>query len=233
MSIFSVRVPAKWVLAGEHAVLRGAEAIALPHPELGLWLRFEPGGSVLRVANAESEAMVREALELAGVAPPNGALTIESTIPRGAGLGSSAAFAVALASWLAPEPDRQRFAKAIEDRLHGGTSSGMDVAVVLSGKPIRFRKGEPAVALELARLPRFTLHDTGVRSLTSACIAKVAELHARDAGEAERIDQQMIQAGLLRWPVCVPATATGSRMGCDWPRIASRAGGSSRRKRGG
>ena len=39
-SDFSTRIPGKWVLAGEHSVLRGASAIALPHPEFSLAFDF-------------------------------------------------------------------------------------------------------------------------------------------------------------------------------------------------
>ena len=39
---FQTTFPAKWVLTGEHAVLRGVIAIALPHPRFHLRLRFEP-----------------------------------------------------------------------------------------------------------------------------------------------------------------------------------------------
>ncbi len=39
-SSFETRVPAKWVLTGEHSVLRGATALAFPYPALSLNLFY-------------------------------------------------------------------------------------------------------------------------------------------------------------------------------------------------
>src|SRR5947209_5983562 len=43
VSVERFSVPGKWVLAGEHTVLRGGRAVALPHPSFGLELEFTPG----------------------------------------------------------------------------------------------------------------------------------------------------------------------------------------------
>src|SRR5687768_1294377 len=109
MMLFETKVPGKWVLSGEHAVLRGATAVALPHPEFSLSLKFDdratdgfridqtflsPELSVLL------EGWIHEIFDQHSEKIPSGLLTIQSTIPMGAGLGSSAALCVGLARWM-------------------------------------------------------------------------------------------------------------------------------------
>lgn len=195
---FQSKVPGKWVLAGEHAVLRGAAAIALPHPELGLSLRFEPGpaGGGIEVLPSEGAEPILEIIAaLPEAGQISGRLEIESTIPWGAGLGSSAALCVALARWFsgplglsaAALPD---FATKLENRFHG-KSSGMDIAVILAGEPVRFLRGQNAVPLGIRRLPKFTFHDTGLRARTSLCVAQV-EVYLREHAErGAYLDQLM------------------------------------------
>ncbi len=208
---FSVEVPGKWVLAGEHAVLRGATAIALPHPEARLKLSFEPaahGG--LDVAPAEARAVVLELVDSIAesreaegysFSRPSGNLAIESTIPMGAGLGSSAALCVALSRWLR-EPlglersDVPELATRLEHRFHG-RSSGMDVAVIAAAEPVSFVMGRGSRPLAIKRLPKFTFHDTGLRCRTSECVYRVEKLREETPVEAMKIDELMSEASRL------------------------------------
>lgn len=245
---FEVTVPGKWVLAGEHAVLRGAMAIALPLEQFKLTLRFTPNKSgeglvvsPLVVFPAETGPIIvdviREFRDICNVGAVgqldlSGFLEIQSTIPIGAGLGSSAAFCVAITKWLAsftsiPKEKWQEIATTLECRFHG-KSSGMDVAVIISGKPIVFTRNQ-SVGLEsdsrvlnLRRIPKFTFHDTGVRALTSECIAKVEKLKAKDPEKAKQLDAMMDAAarkaydGLLLYDSeagTVPGTVPGSMPG--------------------
>lgn len=198
-SPFRIRVPGKWVLAGEHSVLRGAAAVALPHPELGLELEFEPReGSGLVVEPGDAESLIREVLAGVGVVEVPGRLEIKSTIPVGAGFGSSAALCVAITRWLSEplqvaEERWTEFATELEHRFHG-QSSGMDVAVIAAATPIVFLRGMGATPLGVRSLPRFTFHDTGLRARTSECVAKVERFLQAQPIEAARIDEQMAQA---------------------------------------
>lgn len=211
---FSCSVPGKWVLAGEHAVLRGASAVALPHPELGLKLRFEPdrSRSGLRIDSAGDSAAVRELIESVreswgeeqgrSFEMPSGTLTIQSTIPIGAGLGSSAALCVAMTRWFA-EPlrlldarEQGEFATRLEHRFHG-RSSGMDIAVISAGEPISFGMTLGPKSLGVRRLPRFTFHDTGLRARTSECVYRVEKFREEEPTAAMRIDEAMAEASRL------------------------------------
>ena len=172
-----IEVPAKWVLTGEHAVLKGASAIALPHPEYSLKLKYEPGeGLYVNWPEGDPKPvpeLILKTCHLTKQKIPQGTLTIESNIPHGAGLGSSAALCVAITKLFT---DRNVFETAteLEDFFHG-KSSGMDVAVVYAEAPIVFKMGGKPDILKVD-LPKFTFHDTGLRSLTKECVAKVNRL---------------------------------------------------------
>jgi diphosphomevalonate decarboxylase len=212
---FHTRVRGKWVLAGEHAVLRGANALALPHPEFALELDYIPAASggpeVIEVVPSSAQTVITEILQSvldSSMAQPSGKLEIKSSIPIGAGLGSSAALCVAMGRWLAPilgittSAGLQEFATRLEHRFHG-KSSGMDVAAIVAGEPIAFSmpsatKGTGGAApLGIQKLPKFTFHDTGLRARTSDCVAKVEKLREKDAALAAKLDEQMSAASNL------------------------------------
>jgi mevalonate kinase len=201
--MFETFVPGKWVLTGEHAVLRGAAAIALPHPEYGL--RFQ--AEMAPESHFEPETMepVLQKLfslsaELLGRSDvPSVGIRVHNAIPLGAGLGSSAALCVAVTRFLSAQGwiNREKIAEhatRLEDHFHG-KSSGMDVAATHAGRPILFTRGQAPEPLELSELPTFTFHDTGLRMETKKCIAQVQELRERDPVRAEILDQRMCDAG--------------------------------------
>ncbi len=202
---FSTEVPGKWVLAGEHTVLRGGRAIALPHPTFKLQLEFRPGETHLSVEPDLGLLVVQDLLRIAKSwlssktssewSAPRGKLQITSSIPFGAGLGSSAALSVAVARWILSSFGLDRsmerdLARELENRFHG-KSSGMDVAVVSIGEPILFSMIEGAVGLGLRRLPEFVFVDTGLRAVTKDCIEKVDEFRRKNPASGEELDQAM------------------------------------------
>ena len=214
---FKTRVPGKWVLAGEHSVLKGATAVAVPHFEVGLTLRYEPGhasasrGSQTLVITPDSAQSLLGEL-LGAIASlwaengkefrfPRGKLEIDSTIPIGAGLGSSAAVCVALTEWLSgplqlASSQKMGFATRLENHFHG-KSSGMDVAAISSGEPILFSMNEGIRSLGIKKLPRFTIHDTGLRSRTSECVQKVEAFRENAPALGIYVDELMKNASHL------------------------------------
>lgn len=208
---YSTEVPGKWVLAGEHTVLRGGTAIALPHPDLKLRLEFRPMESARSPAfTVEPDygmLVIQELLRIAqdwlaerGVRLefPRGHLKLTSTIPFGAGLGSSAALSVATARWVLSASGLERalerdLARQMENRFHG-KSSGMDVSVVSIGEPILFSMKEGAVSLGLSHLPHFVFADTGLRSSTKDCIERVERTRTADSVRGAKLDREMDRA---------------------------------------
>lgn len=233
---FQTQVPGKWVLTGEHAVLRGKTAVALPLVGRGLTLSFQedqdlPGLRVFsshpatpglrEVVGAESVQQEEQSTQMIaalfqymnellirqGLAPllVKGSLAITSSVPMGAGFGSSAALCVALTQWLVQQgvfgaqearlTDVNRliaFATQLEHFFHGH-SSGLDVAVIALKAPIIFsiRDGARLLGVAGADLPTFSFHDTHLRSRTREAVAQVQQLVAEQPEKAQRIDESM------------------------------------------
>jgi mevalonate kinase len=236
---FKTCLPGKWVLVGEHTVMRGGMAIVFPFPEVSLCLDFIPQRTRrLKISPPEAEPVIYELLRIyesgrggnGGFSWPLGRLTIQSDIPQGAGLGSSAALCSAVARWIASATGLSanglaELARGLESRFHGA-SSGMDIAAVLANAPIVFEKGCQPRILKLERVPHFTLHDTGLRSNTSECISRVRTFMARKPDRAAATDRAMDAAsykalkGLLIYgrgeeQAGLKAIAEGMRMALD------------------
>lgn len=182
----SCTVQAKAILAGEHFVLHGLPAIAAPVPGYNLTLRLALrtwGELVIPEPHHELALEVSAILDhrLDGFVR----LSITSAIPQGAGLGSSAAFAVAFGRALCEQAGFSeeesslrslKIANLIEHQIHHG-ASGIDTATVHAGVPIRFyidEQGQKKVeAIEIAKPVTFLLIDSGQRRATHAQIKKV------------------------------------------------------------
>lgn len=204
----SVTTHGKVILAGEHGVVRGGEALVMPLRSRRLTLSWEPSPDGKYHVSSAIEGVesgkagpfaapfrdaLNRALDLSGFATPHKGyrVRIESNIPIQAGLGSSAALSVAVVRFLAAEGAQlpQPFALAIEiENLFHGNSSGLDVACVLSDVPIRYSRSNPPEDLPMAWKPRFYLQDTGKRASTKDCVAKVSAANRKD------IDERMGQA---------------------------------------
>jgi mevalonate kinase len=204
-SDFSLEVPAKWVLSGEHSVLRGGRAIAFPHPVLSLKLKYfeKKSNSVLSQSfSSELRSLIARACEFLGKDADvfsTGAVEIESSIPMGSGLGSSAAVSVAMAKLViwktgASSSALIPLATHLEHVFHG-KSSGMDVNVIAHAKPILFSMEKKVEAiLKLERLPRFEFQDTGLRGQTKLCIERVNLWRMENLSAAQEFDSQMGRA---------------------------------------
>jgi mevalonate kinase len=200
------RIHAKWVLTGEHSVLRGARAIALPHPELYLEAGFEEGDTLVVEPSDLSPTIQRLNEVLRGLVSDeeksslrSGKLCLNSSVPIGSGLGSSAALCVTVVRSFLPGADSARvfeLAKAMEDEFHG-KSSGMDVAAVAAGEPIEYSMEGGAAPLGVTRLPEFRFHDTGLRASTSDCVELVNRWVEQNPDAAVRLDQEMNGASEL------------------------------------
>ncbi len=209
VAAMTTRVYGKWILAGEHAVIRGAPALVFPilakslslsyfdedHP-LSAEFKGEVGGELRLLFWGVFE----RALEFLGKSRESvrGRVVIESSIPIGAGLGASAALCVGVGRWLAwqgwiPEADLYEFSRQLENLFHG-ESSGVDIAVALSGKGLHFERNGRRSEVETAWSPHWYLSYSGKRGITSECVARVKQLWDRDAALGKKLDEEMAQA---------------------------------------
>lgn len=220
----------KVILFGEHATVYGHPGItATIDRGLRVIVRHDPDGPRFLAPDfkqpfppPKSDQDIRifsraadVALEMYGLQHEPIAIRIESDLVPGMGLGSSAAFSVALCSALRRYRDREDGREAAGrirgrrgwdaelfhevQRLEGifhGTPSGMDAATVLSEGVVWFRKGPPREMLPM-RLPvaaagLVCLVEPGART-----IEMVRRVLARRAEEPTRVEAIVREIGNL------------------------------------
>jgi mevalonate kinase len=171
---------------------------------------------LLQIALGETAENLTE--ELGEDSSPPLDLRLDSELPIGCGLGSSAATAVAVAagylSFRGAEPTLERIEKLaheIERRQHG-TPSGVDAATVLRGGALWARR-LPSGAMDVAPVPlaspllrHWRICDTGTPAeSTGAVVAAVRERYRADPAGIERWLGQIGEAtSLLREELGAP-----------------------------
>lgn len=199
----------KWILAGEHAVLRGSPALVFPVYGRSLKLTFTSDERDLAVEFAGDHGdelrllfwgVMERALEMTGRSRQalQGRFRIENSIPVGAGMGASAALCVGVGRWLAwrgwvDESELLEFCRQLENLFHG-ESSGVDIAVALSGRGLSYVRGGLRREIEPKWQPQWYLSYSGKRGVTSECVARVKQLWASDETLGRQIDHDMREA---------------------------------------
>lgn len=205
--------PGKVILFGEHAVVYGNPALAVPvHSTRARaevadlpedpdgWVRLEaPGTQTSSWLHEMDEADplaagIRLILkDLGGELRSALRVSIESDIPVGAGMGSSAAVSVAvlraLAAHLGRElPPERVSALAYEvEKLQHGTPSGIDNTVVTYERPLYFISGQPLQFVQVGRPFTLMIGDSGGRPPTRESVAAVSERRAADPESVDRV----------------------------------------------
>jgi mevalonate kinase len=211
----SASAPGKIILFGEHAVVYGRPALAVPLSQLravalvspaakrGIWidapdihLKSElsalpddhPIGFVIR--------SVLSTLDTHN--PPAIRLSIRSTLPVASGLGSGTAVTVAIIRALTrflgkPLSISSVNAMAFEaEKIHHGTPSGIDNTVITYGKPVFFTPPQALEALRISRSFHILIGDTGIPAPTRDSVDGVRSLWN---AEHERCEQLFDQIG--------------------------------------
>jgi mevalonate kinase len=168
-SMTTATAPGKIILVGEHAVVYGQPAIAVPVwqvaatativdvlPGAGCTLLAPDVGLCLPLAmtsDAQPLALITRLTlrALALPANPDWEITLHSTIPIASGLGSGAALSAALVRAIyahVGQPADPATVSALvfeSERYYHGTPSGIDNTVIAYGQPIWFVKGTPPI----------------------------------------------------------------------------------------
>jgi len=205
--------PGKIIIFGEHAVVYGRPAIAIPVTQVNAKAVITPNplsppGKIRVVAPdialmadldqlpaghplATSIRCVLASLKISR--PPSLTLRVTSTIPLAAGLGSGAAVSVAIIRALSaflghPFPDDQVSELSFQvEKIHHGTPSGIDNSVITYGKPVFFARGKPIEFLEVTHPFMLVIGDTGVRSPTVEVVADVRQRWLTESNLMERL----------------------------------------------
>lgn len=202
--------PGKIILFGEHAVVYGRPALAVPvaqvHADVeirasdstGILIRA-PGIHLHADLNSLSSdhpvaSVVHNFLFISRVSPfPNLNISITSTIPVASGLGSGAAVTVALVRALSahldyPMTDEEVNAFAYDiEKLHHGTPSGIDNTVITYAKPVFFIKTQPIEVFNVLEPFTIVIGDTGIPAPTKESVADVRKLWEADQARWESV----------------------------------------------
>jgi mevalonate kinase len=212
--------PGKIILFGEHAVVYGRPAVAVPVTQVhadaevaessraGIWVHSPAVGLDAELNTLSSDhplaAVIHNLFFSLGISPHHGLdITINSSIPVASGLGSGAAVSVALVRALSsalgrPLTDEQVNAFAYEiERLHHGTPSGIDNTVITYARPVYFIKGHPIETIKVGRPFMLVIGDTGIPAPTKQSVGDVRRLWTKNNLRMERIFDEIAQISLM------------------------------------
>lgn len=202
--------PGKIILFGEHAVVYGRPALAMPvtqvHADVevleatrpGIWIDAPDVNLHAELNTLPSDhpiaSVIHNLFFLSRISPfPNLEIKIKSTIPVASGLGSGAAVTVALTrafsthiNYPMTDDEVNSFAYEIE-KIHHGTPSGIDNTVVSYAKPVYFVKGQPIETFTVANPFTFVIGNTGISAPTKESVGAVRKLWEADKARWESV----------------------------------------------
>lgn len=220
MPAIACSAPGKIILLGEHAVVYQRPAIALPFNGVkakvsafanpiapASQVKIDAPGIGLQATldqlpdDDPISLVIRSTWEALGVhSMPAVTLRITSGIPPAAGLGSSAAVAIALARAVAtfighPLPDEtiSQIAFHAEQRQHGNPS-GIDNTVITYERPVYFTRGQPFEFLKIGKPLTIIAADSGVSASTARMVNGLRERWQIDR---ERYEAMFDQVGAI------------------------------------
>jgi len=200
----------KVILLGEHAVVYGRHAIACPLPmtmravvedrDKGVELIIPRWGIEYQLAKPKQrqrsfEKAAGAIMDELGLSDRGMCIEVFPDVPRGMGLGGSAALAVAIVRALnqhyglqLSDEEVNRLAYISEQTAHG-SPSGIDNTVATYGKPIFFRTGKPPL-VEPLHIPKplsLVVAMTKSEGLTAKTVRSVAKARKRSPELYEKI----------------------------------------------
>jgi mevalonate kinase len=204
------QAPGKVILFGEHAVVYGRPALAVPVSQVAANAQVESGapGSGLTIEATDLArcftldlapdgdplaAAVHVVLAHLGLAAPDWRLTIHSTIPIASGLGSGAAVSAAIMRALACAAGQELLPETLSglvyevEVLYHGTPSGVDNTVIAHGRPVFFMRGQAPQVFPIGQPFRLVIADSGIGSPTKVTVGEVRLAWQRSPERFEKL----------------------------------------------
>jgi mevalonate kinase len=192
--------PGKIILVGEHAVVYGRPAVAVPVTQVRARATVErasEGQGIAIIATDLGQKVLLRGEEGRQSSDPLArtviatlkhlglslgrdlTITVKSDLPIARGLGSGAAVSTAIVRALAQHFSRQLSPPEISqivygvERIHHGTPSGIDNTVIAYDRPVYFVKGKAAETLAVGKTLNLLIGDTGEPSPTKEVVSVV------------------------------------------------------------
>jgi mevalonate kinase len=196
--------PGKVILFGEHAVVYGYPAIAVPVSEVSAKAMVEDGpagqGVVVVAPDLDRRVVVGEAPDndplacivrgslkaMRRTTAPDVTITVTSTVPIARGMGSGAAVSTAIVRALAHHLHFWLPSQAISDLVYDaeviyhGTPSGIDNTVIAFEKPVYFVKEVTREIFWVGQPFLLTVADTGIASPTREVVGDLQRRYLAD-----------------------------------------------------
>lgn len=200
----------KIILMGEHAVVYGQPAIAMPFSAVGIRATVTQEGQALSVSCAFYQGLVHEMpkiweslkhairfslYRIGAPTDPAIHIDIDSTIPAERGMGSSAAVAVAIARALFAFYQKELTDQELWDivqsseKIAHGNPSGVDAATTSGKQPVFFIKDKTIQPLEINVDAYLVVGDSGKTGHTLEAVQDVALLCQRNQESKRWIEE--------------------------------------------
>lgn len=197
----------KAIIVGEHAVVYGASAVAMPLPSMQMYVKLSPAKgnkSTLKLGTNKTSdhvlGIIDDAFTALGMEKFPVDVEGSSQILIGSGLGSSAALSIVILKALASsvgrvvsEQNLSLLGRNLEARFHG-KSSGLDTAVVAYESMIQFKINKEPKRLKVIAPKEhahwsFALIDSQTRSSTLAMIHQASPYFLHKTHGDKRLEE--------------------------------------------